>query len=109
MTSKQYADSISKLPPEELRRMVGPDPLRPGPARYRVFDRGVDLPIWPIIGQLKTVTGRSNPALWDHATIIQTAKEWSMSLDALAAAILYYTEHGCAIDAWLAENEAALA
>jgi hypothetical protein len=98
---------ISQLSDDDLRRMVGPDPVRPGPSRYRIYMEDWHLPIWPIIGQLKHVTKEDDPEAWDAGTLAETAKEWSISLDALAAALLYYKEHRCAIDAWLAENEAA--
>jgi hypothetical protein len=101
------ANRISQLGDDELRRMVGPDPVRPGPSRYRIYMEDWHLPIWPIIGQLKHVTKQDEPAAWDTHIIAETAKEWGISLDAMAAALLYYKEHRCAIDAWLAENEAA--
>jgi len=107
MAATQPAVRISQLSDDELRQMVGPDPVRPGPSRYRIYLEDWHLPIWPIIGQLKYVTKQDDPETWDRAVITETAKEWSISLDAMAAVILYYKEHHCAIDTWLAENEAA--
>lgn len=104
-TTHQYAP-ITHLTDEELRRLVREDPVRPGPSRYRVAVADNDLPIWPIIGTLKNVTGSSNPRDWPRRTLVQIADEWGLSLDSLAAAILYYKEHQWAIDGWLAENEA---
>lgn len=87
--------------------MVGPDPARPEPSRFRLYLGDWHLPIWPIIGQLKHATEEDDPEHWDAQIVAQVAKEWSISEEAMAAAILYYREHRCAIDAWLAENEAA--
>jgi hypothetical protein len=107
MAATKPINRLSQLSDEELRQMVGPDPVRPGPSRHRIYLEDWHLPIWPIIGQLKYVTKRDDPETWDLDVIADTAKEWDISLDAIAAALLYYKEHRCAIDAWLAENEAA--
>ena len=107
LTTTNPTARISQLSDEQLRSMVGPDPVRPGPSRYRIFMEDWHLPIWPIIGQLKHVTKQAEPESWDEQTIADTAKEWGISADAIAAALLYYKENRRAIDAWLAENEAA--
>jgi hypothetical protein len=106
MAATKPATRISQLSDDELRKMVGPDPVRPGPSRYRIYLEDWHLPIWPIIGHLKHVTRDADPEEWDAETLTHVAKEWSISLDALAAAVLYYREHRCAIDAWLEENAA---
>lgn len=107
MAAVRPAARISQLSDEDLRRMVGPDPVRPGPSRHRVYMEDWHLPIWPIIGHLKNVTKNAPPDQWDADTLTHVAEEWSISLDAMAAAVLYYQEHQCPIDAWLEENAAA--
>jgi hypothetical protein len=88
MATIKPVNRISQLGDDELRRMVGPDPVRPGPSRYRIYLEDWHLPSWPIIGHLKHVTHDAAPEEWDADTLGHVAKEWSISLDAMAAAVL---------------------
>lgn len=108
MATTEQRTKPSKLTDDDLRRMVIPDPVRPGPATYRVFiDEDMHLPIWPIMGQLLFGHG------WDPDskrpqvdTILTVAREYDIPSIAVEAAILYYHEHRGAIDALHAANEA---
>src|SRR5262245_13186707 len=90
MATTKPSNRISQLSDDELRAMVGPDPVRPGRSRYRIYLGDWHLPIWPIIGHLKHVTKNADPEEWDADTLAHVAKEWSIPLDAMAATVLYY-------------------
>ena len=91
---------------EVLRRMVGPDPHRPGSARGRLVAE--QIPVWAIIGHIGAVGGTTEPDQVSAETIAQVASEYGISEAAVAAALLYYKEHRGAIDALLEANAAAL-
>lgn len=100
----QRAESIDE---SELRRMVGPDPHRPGFSRGRLLAEQV--PVWAIIGYIGAVTGTTEPDAITEDAIAETAEGYEISVTAVRAALLYYREHRCAIDTLLEENSAALA
>ena len=94
-----------------LRAMVGPDRNRPGPDRWRLVQE--NLPIWPLVGQAKAISGVDD--LFDPATsdtvydaIVQVANDYEITLVAALAAMRYYRERTCAIDTLLEANAAAL-
>ena len=93
--------------PDHLRRMVGPDPHRPGPARGRLLAESV--PVWAIIGYLGAIAGTTEPTAITEDVIAEAAEAYDVSHEAVQAALLYYEEHRCAIDALLEANAAALA
>lgn len=91
---------------EDLRRMVGLDPHRPGSARGRLLAE--QIPVWTIIGQIGATGGTTEPDQIAAETIAQVAAEYDVSEAAVAAALLYYEQHRGAIDALLEANAAAL-
>jgi uncharacterized protein (DUF433 family) len=91
----------------ELRRMVGPDTHRPGHARYRLLEE--QIPVWAIIGHLKAIAVATDQPYFSDEVIAQAAVDYDVRREAVLAALLYYDEHRCAIDALLEANEAALA
>ncbi len=92
---------------DHLRRMVGPDPHRPGPARGRLLAGSV--PVWAIIGYIGAIAGSTEPEAITDAVIAEAAAAYDVSDEAVRAALLYYEEHRCAIDSLLEANAAALA
>jgi hypothetical protein len=84
--------------------MVGADYLRPGASSYRVFPE--DVPIWSVVGDLLAQGWNGGDADDQRAIAEAVAADWNISLDAIAAAILYYQEHRDVIDEVLAKNEA---
>ncbi len=90
----------------DLDRMVGPDPHRPGPARWRLLTESV--PVWAIIGQIGAEGGTTEPDAISDVVIADVAKGYDVSVDAVRAAIRYYARRRCAIDALLEANLAAL-
>jgi hypothetical protein len=93
--------------PDHLRRMVGPDPHRPGPARGRLLAESV--PVWAIVGYVGAIAGSTEPDAITDDVIAEVAEAYDVSHEAAQAALLYYDEHRCAIDALLEANAAALA
>jgi uncharacterized protein (DUF433 family) len=91
---------------DHLRRMVGPDPHRPGPARGRLVAE--QIPVWAIVGYVGAVAGTTEPAAITGETIARVAKDYDIPYEAVQAALLYYEEHRCAIDALLEANAAVL-
>lgn len=91
---------------EHLRRMVGPDPHRPGPARGRLLAESV--PVWAIIGYVGAIAGSTEPDAITDDVIAQVAADYDVSQEAVRAALLYYEEHRCAIDTLLEANAAGL-
>jgi hypothetical protein len=93
--------------PDHLRRMVGPDPHRPGLARGRLLAESV--PVWAIIGYIGAIAGSTEPTAITDKVIAETAEAYDVPYEAVQAALLYYEEHRCAIDSLLEANAAALA
>ena len=92
---------------DHLRRMVGPDPHRPGPARGRLLAESV--PVWAIIGYVGAIAGSTEPNAITDDVIAEVAEAYDVSSEAVRAALLYYEEHRCAIDSLLEANAAAFA
>lgn len=92
---------------DDLRRMVGPDVHRPGPARGRLIAE--QIPVWAIIGHLKAIADTTDRTTASDEAIAQAAIDYDVRREAVLAALLYYDEHRCAIDALLEANAAALA
>jgi hypothetical protein len=91
---------------DDLRRMVGPDPHRPGPDRARLIEQGV--PVWAIIGHLLAMNAGTDPLDSSPQAIAQVAEDYRIPTSAVAAALLYYAEHRAAIDTRLAINAAGV-
>jgi len=68
----------------DLDRMVGPDPHRPGPARWRLLTESV--PVWAIIGQIGAEGGTTEPDAISDVVIADVAKGYDVSIDAVRAA-----------------------
>lgn len=77
-----------------IARHLEPDPAQPGPAEWRLKERAV--PVWAIIGAL-TETGDNAP---------QVAADYGVSREAVAAAVTYYHQNRCLVEARLAANAA---
>jgi uncharacterized protein (DUF433 family) len=77
-----------------IDRYLEADPADPDPAAWRLKERAV--PVWAIVGAL--TEARDNAA--------QVAADYGVSDQAIAAALAYYRQHGCLIDARLAANAA---
>ena len=90
---------------EELERMVGRDPHRPGSGRWRLLAEQV--PIWAMIGDLKA-RGMVDPADVSRETVDEIARDYDISPTAVLAALHYYEHHPNGIDAPLEANSAAL-
>ena len=92
---------------DHLRRMVGPDPHRPGLARGRLLAESI--PVWALVGYMGAIAGSTEPDAVTDDVIAETAEAYDVSREAVQAALLYYEEHRCAIDTLLEANAAALA
>lgn len=90
-----------------LRRMIGPDDHRPGPAHARL--RAEQIPVWAIVGYASALANSAEPAAFTEDVISQVAEAYDVSRDAVQAALLYYDEQRSAIDVLLAANAAAVA
>jgi uncharacterized protein (DUF433 family) len=86
--------------------MVGPDTHRPGPARYRLLEE--QIPVWAIIGHLKAIAEATDQPVFTEEVISQAAAEYDVRRESVLAALLYYDEHRCAIDAFLEANTTAI-
>ena len=92
---------------EDLRRMVGPDRRRPGPAYGRL--REEQIPVWAIIGHLRAIAGTTDPSRFTDKAVAQVAVDYDVQREAVLASMLYYKEHQCAIDTLLEANAEATA
>jgi uncharacterized protein (DUF433 family) len=90
----------------DLKRMVGPDPHRPGPARARLLVE--QIPVWAIVGHVGAVTRTTDPVAITDEVIARVAADFDIRREAVQAALLYYQEHRGAIDALLQANAAAI-
>ena len=77
-----------------IDRWIEDDPHRPGSDEARLRQYGVH--VWALIGYLKAMDG-------DVAAV---AADYDVPKEAVEAAIAYYQQHTCAIDARLAANAA---
>lgn len=91
---------------EHLRRMVGLDPHRPGPARGRLLAESV--PVWALIGYINAIAGSTEPDAITDSVVAKVSVDYDVSEKAVRAALLYYDEHRGAIDALLEANAAVL-
>lgn len=107
MQSIDPGERATSIDADELRRMVGPDPHRPGTAYGRLLAEQV--PVRAIIGYLGAITGTTDPEAMTDEVLAEAAEAYDVGLDAVRAALLYYSEHRCAIDTLLEANAAALA
>ncbi len=92
-------------PEDELRRMVGPDPVRYGAERGRLAAESI--PVWAIVGYIAAISGATAPSQITESVVAQVAADYDISETAVLAALLYYAEHRGAIDAFLEANAAA--
>jgi hypothetical protein len=86
--------------------MVGPDPHRPGPARWRLLAE--QMPVWAVVGHLGAVAGRTEPDAISAESIDEVARERDVPPVAVLAALHYYRRNRGAVDGLLAANAAAL-
>jgi uncharacterized protein (DUF433 family) len=77
-----------------VTRYICQDPLRPGPERALIAERGVS--VAAVIAYLKSVD-------WDQA---RTASAYELPVSAVEAALVYYAGHQSAIDARIAAQAA---
>ena len=101
-TGTDQLEQISGLSIDALEAMVGPDPHRPGPARWRLLAE--QIPIRAIIGHIGAIAGTTEPDLITPEIMAQVAEDYDVSLAAVAAALHYYRHNRGAIDGLLAAN-----
>lgn len=98
---------------EVISRYVEPHPSKPGPAEWRLKERGV--PVWAIIGALVLTASPAEhpevledravgPLLGERQAVEQVAQDYGVSRAAVEAAIAYYRRHKRFIDARLIAN-----
>jgi uncharacterized protein (DUF433 family) len=80
---------------ELIDRFIEEDPLRPGPDRARLRDYGVS--IWALIAYLQAARG----------DVDLVASDYELPREAVEAARAFYDRHRTAIDARIAEHDAA--
>lgn len=59
MQFANWSQQSSDLNGDDLRRMIGPDELRPGPAYARL--RAELIPVWAIVGHHKALASQKEP------------------------------------------------
>jgi hypothetical protein len=104
---RDYQPDDTEVSEDELRQMVGLDKHRPGSSRGRLIAE--QIPVWALIGYMGALAGTTEPTAITDEVIAQVAADYDISKVAMKAALLYYSEHRCAIDTLLEENAAALA
>ena len=77
-----------------IARYLEPNPNRPGPADWRVKDRGVS--VWALVGHWKT----------PGPDVESVARDYVVTPEAVEAALAYYRHNREIIDARLAANAA---
>jgi uncharacterized protein (DUF433 family) len=83
---------------DHVDQYIESDPYRPGPAGARLRSSGV--PVWALISYYKFAV---------HEDAEQTARDYELTREDVAAAIAYYHQHREAIDARIAANSSAVA
>jgi hypothetical protein len=89
--------------------------IRPGPAEWRLKERGV--PVWAVIGAIilsenpgdhpeVLADDRAAAALGDAEVVARVARDYGLSREAMAAAIAYYWQNKRQVDARLIANAA---
>ena len=106
MKTAHQAQSAATPSAADLDRMVGPDPLRPGPAHWRLLAEQV--PVRAIIGQIAAEGGTTEPDAISPEVVASVARGYDISVDAVRAAIRYYARNRCFIDDWLMANGAVV-
>lgn len=107
MTAINQAGCASDLNRDDLKRLIGPDSHRPGPAWARL--RVEQIPVWAIIGHVGAVAGTTEPTAISDEVLAQVASDYDIPAESVLAALLYYHEHLAAIDALLNANATAIA
>lgn len=104
-TSSTIAPPDFGIDPDELPRLVRPDPVRPGRSRWRLVE--ADLPIWPLISWLQSDDEPVNAAEVTEAEITQLADYYLIDERDVRIALAYYVRNRAYIDALIDENFAA--
>lgn len=86
----------------DWRTKIGPDPHRPGRARWRLIEESV--PVWAIIQNVLMIGDVDDATQASSETISETADDYLISEEAVRAAIAYYAERRRWIDAFLLIN-----
>lgn len=89
----------TSVPEDDLRKMVGPAPLRYGSGRWRLIEENI--PIWPVIGTLYAIAGTTEPVLVTSNHLTAVAEDLGLPLRSVEAAFLHYGEHRAGIDTLL--------
>jgi uncharacterized protein (DUF433 family) len=89
----RHTDDLTSCDQETLlARYIEDDPYRSGPAEVRIKDYGT--PVWALIGYVPAVNN----------DLRQVATDYDIPLDAVLAAVHFYTRHKAAIDARIEAN-----
>jgi len=107
-TSTTIAPPDFGIDPEELPRLVKPDPVRPGRSRWRLVE--ADLPIWPLIWWINGSDedgDATDAAKATEAQIAQLADYYMIAERDVRIALAYYVRNRGYIDALIDENIAA--
>ncbi len=107
MAASNRGQRTTNVDTVDLRRMVGPDDHRPGPAHARLLAE--QIPVWAIIGHVAAMASTTDPAAITDEVIARVAADYDIPHEAVLAALLYYQEYRGAIDALLKANAAAIA
>ncbi len=83
---------------DQADRYIEHDPYKPGSAGARLKSSGV--PIWALISYYKHAV---------HEDLEQTARDYELPREEVAAALEYYQRHKKAIDARMTLNSSAVA
>lgn len=75
-----------------ITRWIAPHPWKDDPAEARLREQKIA--VWALIGALRMYNG----------DVVQVAAGYHIPLEAMQAALAYYQQHQCAIDARLAAN-----
>jgi hypothetical protein len=92
---------LEPLLPTDWQAMIGRDPHRPGPDRWRLLEESI--PVWAIISSFGEVESGGL-----RTEIDRVATDFGISSAAVAASVAYYIEHREAIDTRLEINADAV-
>lgn len=101
-TSTTIAPPDFGIDPDELLRLVRPDPIRSGRARWRLTE--FERPIWALIQWTKVIGSLDDAAMASDEVIAQVADDYAIDERGMRAALAYYVRNREYIDAFLLLN-----
>ena len=101
-TSTTIAPPDFGIAPDDLPRLVRPDPHRSGRARWRLTE--FERPIWALIQWIHVIGNLDDAAEASDKVIAQVADDYAIDERSVRAALAYYVRNREYIDAFLLLN-----